>query len=536
MLRGILLVILIGALTAGAGAQVNPHLSAELGGLAPARVAQAPPLPTPVTAKVAGVEDVQWFDEGKVGKVVIKLDAPANFRAVSTRDYILIDLWQAREAPWRTTAVHHPYVRRIRVRQYTPQLARVYIDLKRPARYKTFVRTDPHQITVMVIPPWMATVKLPPSLAYEKFRVATGRGTTAVHVLRVDPSSPAIQIRPVLAGDVDLGKETTSVIATRYDALAGINGGFFAGSGSPLGMIVINGKLISAPLPKRTVFAISRTGQPVITAFEFNGRVVTPDRTELWVSAVNRPPHAGGVAVYTQEYGPLTPNLGVAALVRNDVVEAFFNGRTLIPDGGYVLTANRSDAALLTGHLALGQPITLRLQISPDLEVLNALGGGPRLVKDGQQSVPFAWEWFTLRLQISPDLEVLNALGGGPRLVKDGQPSVPFEWEWFTLRFHNTRAPRTAVGITKAGKLIFVTVDGRSARNTGMTLGELSALMVHLGAVEAMNLDGGGSATMVVGGRIVNEPSDGRERPIGSALLVLRSGPSPRSRRRYVSA
>jgi len=68
-------------------------------------------------------------------------------------------------------------------------------------------------------------------------------------------------------------------------------------------------------------------------------------------------------------------------------------------------------------------------------------------------------------------------------------------------------------------------VDGRSAHNTGMTLRELSALMVHLGAMEAMNLDGGGSATMVVGGRIVNEPSDGRERPIGSALLVLRNGP-----------
>jgi len=467
--RGMLLIILIGALAAGAGAQ-------------------APPPPDPVTANVAGVRDVQWFDEGKIGRVVITLDAPANFRAASTRDYILIDVWQAREAAWRTMAVHHPYVRRLRVRQYTPHLARVYIDLKRAARYKTFVRTDAHQITVLVIPPWMATVKLPPSLAYEKFRVPTGRGTTAVHVLRVDPSVPTIQIRPVLAGDVDLGKETTSVIATRYDALAGVNGGFFAGSGSPLGMIVIDGKLISAPLPKRTVFAISRTGQPVIAAFEFHGRVVTFDRKELWVSAVNHPPQAGGVAVYTPEYGPLTPDLGVAALVRNDVVEAFFNGRVLIPNGGYVLTANRAEAALLTGALTLGQPITLRLQISPDLAVL-------------------------------------NALGGGPRLVKDGQPSVPFAWEWFTLRFHDTRAPRTAVGISRTGKLIFVTVDGRSTRNTGMTLRELSLLMVQVGAVEAMNLDGGGSATMVVGGRIVNEPSDGRERPIGSALLVLRAAP-----------
>jgi len=494
---GILSIILIGTLAAGAAAQVSPHLPAELStpppapsprAPAPPTVAQTSPSSAPVTAKVAGVEDVRWVEEGKTGKIVIRLDAPVNYRAVSTREYILIDIWRAREARWQTTAVHHPYVRRIRVRQYTPQLARVYIDLKRPARYKTFVRGDPHQITVVVIPPWMATVKLPPSIAYEKFRTPTGRGTTAVHVLRVDPSSPAIQIRPVLAGDVDLGTETTSVIATRYDALAGINGGFFAGSGSPLGMIVIDGKLISAPLPKRTVFAISRNGQPVIAAFEFNGRVLTEDRTALWVSAVNRPPHAGGVAVYTPEYGPLTPDLGVGALVRNDVIQAFFNGRTLIPDDGYVLTANRADAALLTGHLTLGGQVTLRLQVSPDVEVLSALGGGPRLVKDGRAQVPFAWEWFT-------------------------------------LRFHDTRAPRTAVGITAARKLLFVTVDGRSTRNTGMTLRELAALMVQLGAVEAMNLDGGGSATMVVGGRIVNEPSDGRERPIGSALLVLRAAP-----------
>jgi len=120
MLRGIVVVILMGVLATRAGAEVSAS--------SPARVAQAAPPQTPVTAKVAGVEDVQWFDEGKVGRVVIKLDAAANFRAVSTRDYILIDFWLAREAPWRTTAVHHPYVRRIRVRQYTPHLARVYID------------------------------------------------------------------------------------------------------------------------------------------------------------------------------------------------------------------------------------------------------------------------------------------------------------------------------------------------------------------------------------------------------------------------
>ena len=55
-----------------------------------------------------------------------------------------------------------------------------------------------------------------------------------------------------------------------------------------------------------------------------------------------------------------------------------------------------------------------------------------------------------------------------------------------------------------------------------MTIAELSALLLELGAVEAVNMDGGGSTTMVAGGRVVNSPSDlTGERPVGDALLVL---------------
>jgi exopolysaccharide biosynthesis protein len=126
-----------------------------------------------------------------------------------------------------------------------------------------------------------------------------------------------------------------------------------------------------------------------------------------------------------------------------------------------------------------------------------------------------------MKLNFTQDLEVISALGGGPRLVKDGAEFIPFDWEWFSDRLFQNRAPRTAIGITETGKLLFVTVDGRSKQNSGMTLRELAQLMVKLGAHEAMNLDGGGSATMVVGGRIMNDPSDGQERPVTSALIVL---------------
>ncbi|MBI2123030.1 MAG: phosphodiester glycosidase family protein, partial [Armatimonadetes bacterium] len=251
----------------------------------------------------------------------------------------------------------------------------------------------------------------------------------------------------------------------------------------PLGMVVIKGKLISAPLPRRSVFAISSDGKAVIQSFDFHGRIVTSDNDALSISAVNRPPQAAGVAVYTAAYGPLTPPFQLAAVVRNGVVESLTSGRILIPEDGYVLAVNEADAGLL-------------LQ----------LHAGERV-------------W--MKLDLTPDLEVISALGGGPRLVKEGREFIPFDWEWFSHRLHQKRAPRTAVGITEAGKLLLVTVDGRSRQNTGMTLRELAQVMISLSAREAMNLDGGGSATMVVGGRIMNEPSDGRERPVASALIIL---------------
>lgn len=491
MLRIHTLAVIFAAVLAATGAPSWAQVSASdpatqiIPSTAPPAAAAESARPAPAEGRLTGVT---WGLEGQVGRVTIRTDAPVNFRSYATGSQIVVDLWRATDARWATIPITHPYVRRLRVRQYTPELARVYIDLKKPARYKTFVKRDPAQISVLVIPPWMATVKLPPSIAYEKRRVATGAGSTAVHILHVDPHSPDIAIQPVLAGDVGTGLEPASIIATRHDAVAGINGGYFAGSGAPLGMVVINGELVSAPLPRRSVFAIARSGELLIQAFEFQGRVRTAGNRWLWVSAVNRMPHAGGVAVYTARYGPLTPTLGLAAVVQDGLVTRFASGRLLIPEDGYVLTVNRSDAPLLTDHLRVDQPVTVTLGLAP-----------------GQ--------------------DLISALGGGPRLVKAGAPFIPFGWEWFATHLFAQRAPRTAVGIRSIGKLIFVTVDGRSRRNTGMTLTELAQLMVRLGARDAMNLDGGGSATMVVGGRTVNEPSDGRERPIGSALLVLRTAP-----------
>jgi hypothetical protein len=78
------------------------------------------------------------------------------------------------------------------------------------------------------------------------------------------------------------------------------------------------------------------------------------------------------------------------------------------------------------------------------------------------------------------------------------------------------------VGITADGQILLVVVDGRQpGYSTGMTMQEFARLFLDLGAVDAMNLDGGGSSTMVVNGEVVNRPSEGVERSVGSAIVVL---------------
>jgi exopolysaccharide biosynthesis protein len=112
-------------------------------------------------------------------------------------------------------------------------------------------------------------------------------------------------------------------------------------------------------------------------------------------------------------------------------------------------------------------------------------------------------------------------VSGGPRLVRDGRVAIPWRAEGIDRAEMVTRTPRTLAGVTAAGRLLLVTVDGRRPGwSAGVTLPEAARVMRALGARDALSLDGGGSTTLVIGGRVVNRPSDGRERAVSDALLV----------------
>jgi exopolysaccharide biosynthesis protein len=116
--------------------------------------------------------------------------------------------------------------------------------------------------------------------------------------------------------------------------------------------------------------------------------------------------------------------------------------------------------------------------------------------------------------------------------VRRGRPAITawaegFHWPedpGFFYRFGLRRNPRTLAGTTQDGRLLLVTIDGRRpGTSVGASFEESAAVMRALGASEAVNLDGGGSTAMTIGGRLVTRPSDATgERPIADALLIGR--------------
>ena len=108
-------------------------------------------------------------------------------------------------------------------------------------------------------------------------------------------------------------------------------------------------------------------------------------------------------------------------------------------------------------------------------------------------------------------------------MIKEGRVAIPFEDEKIAAKFVSDRHPRTAIARLKDGRMLLTTVDGRQPGvSAGMSLPELADLLLEFGASEAINLDGGGSTTMVVNGKLVNNPSDQTgERPVSDGILIL---------------
>ena len=338
-------------------------------------------------------------------------------------------------------------------------------------------------------------LKVAPGVRYKRFR----RENSDVYLLKVNPDLAAT-IDVSLSNDRLAGHERTSRMARRNKAVAAINGDFGMPSGRPSHTFAEDGDLKQLSFAVAWNFAISQDEKT--TFFARPKEVVTAEEDDVWrVERWNfgTEPGANDVAAYTPASGGLlappgnacsaklspvagprwAPGMtGVETSYRVDAVGC--SSTAMAVNGGLVLAAQPgSDGAILLTSLTVGEEVDLGWSLGWN-GVAETVGGTPLLVQDSNV------------------------------VAEDCPQSIC------------RRNPRTAIGVTSTGRILMVVIDGRRNDSVGVTMVELAQIMRSLHATFALNLDGGGSSTMVVKRKVMNKPSDGNERKVSSAVLVLR--------------
>lgn len=351
-------------------------------------------------------------------------------------------------------------------------------------------------------------------------RIVFNGGPWRVNILEIDLKRPDISMVAVRANDHFASRERVSSMSATYKgpgkAVAAVNGDFFnVKTGESENNIVIEGvllkgvKLTDSPYDTfanlHSQFGIDWKGSPHIERYAFTGKVITVRRS-VSLDAVNFWPDSNALVLYTLSYGDSTPADSAGRKMYSIPLRKIGqkHDTLLFRMVGSVRQSSRSSLSA-GGALAAGGSSVPRLRaIARSGGVLRVVAG----VKPGAGNLR-------------------TVIGGWPRIVSNGRNVSQHAdiVEGTFPRFSAIRHPRTAVGFSRdSATLYLVTVDGRRESDSGMSLVELGELMLRLGAYDAMNFDGGGSTTMVVGGTVVNSPSDkDGERPVGSALLVISS-------------
>ncbi len=327
------------------------------------------------------------------------------------------------------------------------------------------------------------------------------------YVLTVDLSQP-LTMDVAVAHDRLSGAERVSGMAARHGAIAAVNGDF-GGSGGPVHPFAEDGDLVRTSVTPGIGFAVTADEQSVNMASPQQSVTgVESDPGEQWnVDRWNDgPPGLGEIAGFSPEGGKLEIPPAFSCSAR-----LFPTGPPQLrnPDPGVQTDYTVESTACSAGPLTRNGGIVLSaLPGTDEAQRILSLSPGETV------TVTWSFGW----------TNVLDSIGGVPLLVSDGQIVLG---SCTSSICH--RHPRTGVGATADGKLLLVVVDGRRPKrwSVGITLQGFARLFLSLGAVEALNLDGGGSSTMVVNGEVINRPSQaGGERAVSSALLVL-PGPDP---------
>ncbi len=340
-----------------------------------------------------------------------------------------------------------------------------------------------------------------PGVGLTRYDVMTNRGPLVIRVVTIDPQAPGVRVGTVIAHDrlVSAG-ETVSSMARRTSAVAGINADYFdiGQTNQPLGIVVRDGVLVRSP-SRRATMSVGRDESARFGTYRFAGTATSDAGTWPLGGVDELPAQGAGAVLVLPAFGPVPARPG----------GAFATLEPLSPPGPSWSGTYRVDALDRSGA---ARPAAFGLAFAPGAVASGAL--------------PDAGATVSIATTLDPPLTgVGSALGGGPLLVRDGQPFTdPDPPSPAEALQHD---PQSGAFTLSDGTFAFAEVDGRVADlSIGLTRPEFAALMIGLGATDAIGFDSGGSATLVARSpgdaepTVQNAPSDGVERPVADGFFV----------------
>ena len=287
-----------------------------------------------------------------------------------------------------------------------------------------------------------------------------------INAVRIDSANADLELRPLSRGDGMEGLSSLVRLANREDALVAINGGFFNRVRRlPLGALRERGRWLSGPILNRGAVGWNPQGPLRFGRLRLEEAVVDANGNRWPLQELNSGYVQRGISRYTADWGASYRSLTAGesgVLVRDGVVRTRYGSEAL--GGGIPLAGNDQ---LLVARAGAVLP----------------WGEGDRLSLDSRPSDPLGLAW--------------NVVGGGPLLLLEGRRVLNGRAEGFGSAFLSQGAPRTVIG-SDGRQLWLITLEG--VDDEGPTLEEATLLLAQLGLRDALNLDGGSSTGLVMGG------------------------------------
>ncbi|WP_278738749.1 phosphodiester glycosidase family protein [Paenibacillus macerans] len=352
-------------------------------------------------------------------------------------------------------------------------------------------------------------MEIGPDAHYTWYDMKLPQGLEKVHFVEFDPRNPALELQPGKTEGKVYGMQGVTKMANDADrsgnrVIAAINADFYdMSTGVPLGLFMGDGEILTSPPDDWFAFGMKSDGTTIYGPSPRLDRTLNINGNTVPIHHINRMRfNSEALILYTPSFYTSTMTNDLGDEVELEVLDGAVKSGETMRLRVAAIHKDQGNTPLAEGKVVLSASGSYR-------ELLSGLK------IDDEITASFAFEeaWGDVKM----------AVGGQHLLVKDGVPMSDPDRELY---------PRVAIGTKADGTVVMLEVDGRAPGfSEGVSFQDLALMLKDMGIVDALLLDGGGSATFVARlpgeptRKILNRPSDGAERKTANGILLVNKAP-----------